>query len=179
MRREVYGGQVSVPVLLVVMGVSGAGKSTLGEALAVALGGVFQDGDDLHPPANRAKIASGRPLDDLDRAPWLAAVGAWLDARAALGQPAVVACSALKRRYRDMLASGRPGVRFVWLAVAPQDAEQRLAARQGHFMPPSLLASQFAALEPPAPDERHLRLDAAMPTARQVRVVEAWLADGG
>ncbi|MGH6958704.1 MAG: gluconokinase, partial [Caulobacteraceae bacterium] len=137
------------PPVLVVMGVSGAGKTTLAKRLAARFGWTFQEGDALHPPANIAKMKAGHPLNDADRAPWLAAIGRWIDARAAAGEPAVVACSALKRAYRDTLARGRPQVRFVFIRLDEATIAERLAHRRGHFMPPSLLASQFDALEPP------------------------------
>jgi carbohydrate kinase (thermoresistant glucokinase family) len=137
----------------VVMGVSGSGKSTVGLALAVRLGWLFEDGDALHPSANIAKMRAGQALDDADRAPWLAAIAARIDAWRAVGTPGVVTCSALKRRYRDALIGERDGVRLIYLAGEPQLIAGRIADRQGHFMPASLLQSQFAALEPPAAEE--------------------------
>jgi gluconokinase len=137
--------------VLVVMGVSGSGKSTLAVELAARLGWDFAEGDDLHSPANVAKMAAGHPLTDADRAPWLAAVAAWIDAELAAERSGVITCSALKRRYRDRLR--RPGVRFVYLDVAPDELARRLQRRAGHFMPAGLLASQLADLEPPGPDE--------------------------
>ncbi len=134
----------------VVMGVSGCGKSTLGAAIAANLGIGFQDADDLHPAANRAKMAAGQALTDEDRWPWLSAVGF-----AIAGQPALVmACSALRRSYRDHLRQiAGPDLRFLHL-TAPQDIiAARLANRKGHFMPPALLASQLATLEPLGADE--------------------------
>ena len=141
---------------LVVMGVSGCGKSTLGAALAARLGVAFVDADDLHPPANRAKMAAGVALTDADRWPWLDLVTGVLQDRA----PVVVACSALRRAYRDRLR--RAGeVRFLHLAAPREVIAARLAARQGHFMPASLLDSQYATLEPPGPDEA-VSLDARL-----------------
>lgn len=148
------------PVLLVVMGVSGCGKTSVGKRVAAALGWPFLEGDALHPVANVAKMHAGHALDDADRSPWLDAIGAWLDARRAAGESAVVACSALKRSYRDRLAHGRPKVCFAWLAVDRAELERRLHARSGHFMPASLLASQLATLEPPANDEPAFTVDA-------------------
>lgn len=138
------------PRVVVLMGVCGVGKTTVGRALAEAIGGAFEEGDAFHPPANVAKMASGRPLDDADRAPWLAAmaagIGAWLDR----DRPTVLACSALKQAYRDVLGGGRAGVAFVHLTGDPALIARRMAARTDHYMPPTLLPSQLAILEPPA-----------------------------
>ena len=141
----------------VIMGVSGCGKSLIGAAFAAAIRGKFIDADDLHSVANRAKMSAGQPLDDDDRAPWLVSVGQTL--RQATG-PVVVGCSALKRRYRDLIRneSLRP-VMFIYLAGSQQVLTARLAGRVGHFMPPSLLASQLAALEPPTSDEASISVD--------------------
>jgi gluconokinase len=136
-------------MLIVVMGVSGAGKTTVGRALADALGAAFLDADDFHPPANVAKMRAGQPLDDHDRAPWLARLHDELAARGAGGQSVVLACSALKQRYREALGRGMD-VRFVHLAGSRETIAARLAARSGHYMPAALLDSQFAALEAPA-----------------------------
>ncbi len=138
---------------LVVMGVSGSGKSTVGEALARRIGWRFEDGDGFHPPANVAKMKAGHPLDDDDRRPWLEAIAAEIDRVAAAGGHVVIACSALKRAYRDLLVHGRRDTRIVFLDGSEALIAKRLAKRKGHFMPPGLLASQFAALEPPAADE--------------------------
>lgn len=131
------------------MGVAGAGKSTVGALLAAALGWRFHDGDDLHPAANRRKMASGQPLDDGDRRPWLGRIARVIARHARRGEPAVVACSALKRSYREVLAAATPGVRFVYLKGSPELIAERLRRRRGHFLPPRLLASQFEALEEP------------------------------
>ncbi|WP_149538444.1 gluconokinase [Siccirubricoccus phaeus] len=145
---------MSQAVLL--MGVSGAGKSTIGPRLAAALGVEYADADAFHPAANIAKMSSGQPLTDEDRWPWLDAIGAWLAARGAAG--GVVACSALKRAYRDRLRQACPGLRLVHLAGDPALISARQAARQGHFMPPGLMASQFAALEAPGEAEGAITL---------------------
>jgi gluconokinase len=136
-------------MVVVLMGVSGVGKTEVGTRLAQALGGTFAEGDDYHPPANVAKMRNGVPLDDADRQPWLEIlsreIGAWLDA----GRTVVLACSALKQRYRDTLKAGRPGVRFVHLKGDVNLIRERLQGRRGHYMPASLLESQLAALEEP------------------------------
>lgn len=138
---------------LIVMGVSGSGKSTVGAALARRLGWRFEDGDGFHPPANVTKMSAGHPLDDNDRRPWLEAIAAEIDRVATAGGHVVIACSALKRAYRDILIHGRGDTTIVFLAGSEALIAERLARRKGHFMPPGLLASQFAALEPPAPGE--------------------------
>jgi gluconokinase len=169
---------MTVPVL-VVMGVSGAGKSTVAKPLAERLGWPFQEGDALHPPANVAKMKAGIPLDDADRAPWLAAIGVWMDGQAARGAGGVVTCSALKRAYRDQLRAGRPFARLVYLNGSEPLIAGRLAARTGHFMPPSLLASQFATLEPPTPDEQAIVVDIDQPVTAQVdEIVDTLRAEG-
>jgi gluconokinase len=145
---------------VVVMGVSGSGKTTVGAALADALGLRFVDGDALHPAANVAKMAAGIPLDDVDRWPWLDAIGAVL-----AEAPVVVACSALKRAYRDRLRAAAPGLQLVFLDGSPALLASRMTARPGHFMPPSLLDSQLATLERPDPNEHALTADIAEPAA--------------
>ncbi|MBM7502830.1 gluconokinase [Agromyces aurantiacus] len=140
---------------VVVMGVSGAGKSTVGEALARRFGTAFVDADDLHPAANVEKMRSGIPLVDADRMPWLDLVGAALAEAPAPG--VVVACSALRRAYRDRLRAAAPDVVFVALEGDPVLLAERMGARAGHFMPATLLASQLASYESPAPDERAVR----------------------
>ncbi|MDT9684505.1 gluconokinase, GntK/IdnK-type [Streptomyces sp. TRM76323] len=137
--------------LVVVTGVSGSGKSTIGRALARQLGVPYEEGDDLHPPGNIEKMEAGVPLTDEDRAPWLERVAGWL--RGHLDRGGVITCSALKRRYRDRLAAVSPRVFFLHLHGPAELIAARITARRGHFMPPSLLRSQFDALEPPAPDE--------------------------
>jgi gluconokinase len=150
---------MSALTLLVIMGVSGAGKTTVGELIAKRLDWPFVDGDDLQPLANIDKMRSGAPLTDEDRGPWLAAIGDWLDVRIKAGEPGVVACSALKRAYRDRLRDGRPQVRIVYLRGSESEIGERLARRKGHFWPPRLLASQFADLEPPGEDEHAIVVD--------------------
>jgi gluconokinase len=144
----------ATPCALVVMGVSGSGKSTIAERLAARLGWRFEDGDKYHPPANVAKMSAGHPLNDEDRWPWLQAIADEIDRTCKAGEHAVVACSALKRVYRDILVHGRNDVRIVFLNGTQALIANRLAARKGHFMPPGLLTSQFKTLEPPQPGER-------------------------
>lgn len=141
-------------MILIVAGVSGSGKSTVGALVASMLRWPFADGDSFHSEANIAKMRSGMPLTDEDRAPWLLAVAGWMDVRIAAGQSAVLACSALKRAYRDELLSGRPAAIMVFLQVSDEVLARRVAARPGHFFPGKLLESQLEALEPPAPGER-------------------------
>ena len=140
-------------MVIVVMGVSGSGKTTVGSLLAARLGWPYAEADDLHSPENIAKMASGQPLTDADRRPWLEAIAGWIDSRAAAGASGVVTCSALKRSYRDLLRGGRPTVRIVYLAGSRDIIARRLTGRQGHFMTAAMLDSQFADLEPPTPDE--------------------------
>ena len=142
---------------IVVMGVSGSGKSTVGAALAQRLRVPFADADDFHPPANIEKMTAGTPLNDDDRYPWLEAIGEWLAARCRDG--GVMSCSALKRKYRDQLRRHCPDVTFLHLAGSPEMIGRRQASRPGHFMPATLLASQFETLEPLAADERGVSID--------------------
>ncbi|MBD7919067.1 gluconokinase [Cellulomonas sp. Sa3CUA2] len=135
------------------MGVSGTGKSTVGQAVADRLGRPFLEGDALHPEANVAKMSAGTPLDDDDRGPWLRAVRDAMSAHAVEGTSTVVACSALRRPYRDVLRGAQGRVRFLLLDVPPEDLRERVVHRSGHWMPPSLLESQLATLEPLAADE--------------------------
>ena len=145
--------------ILVVMGVAGSGKTTIAAALAERLGWRLLEGDAFHPPANVAKMAAGTPLTDDDRWPWLRAIAAEIDAIRAAGGSAVVACSALKRAYRDVLIGDRADVRLVYLQGTRTLIGERLAARKGHFMPSALLDSQFATLEKPTADEDAVILD--------------------
>lgn len=157
---------------VVVGGVSGSGKSTVGRALAERLGVPFEDGDDLHPPANVAKMRAGTPLTDEDRWPWLRAVGDWLAGRDA----GVVACSALKRSYRDLLRSRADGVEVLLLTGDPELVRQRQAARGQHFMPTGLMDSQLATFEPLGPDETGQAVDVA---ASVEEVVDTFLRSRG
>jgi gluconokinase len=152
--------QVSSPSFLVVMGVSGSGKTTVGRALAERLGWDFFEGDDFHPPANVAKMATGDGLDDNDRAPWLAALHDLIASRLALARPGVLACSALKESYRRTLLGGNPGVEIVYLKGTYGLIRPRMSGRSGHYMKPELLESQFEDLEEPA---TAMTLDAALP----------------
>ncbi|MDV9186789.1 gluconokinase [Streptomyces sp. SR27] len=142
------------------MGVSGSGKSTVGGLLAERLMVPFLEADDLHPAANRAKMAAGRPLDDEDRRPWLLTLAAWIREATASARGGVVACSAHKVEYRDLLRRAGAGVWFLHLALDRASAERRVAGRVGHFMPPELEGSQYTALEPLQPDEPGLTVDA-------------------
>lgn len=147
----------------VVMGVCGAGKSLVGEALARALGVEFVEGDRYHPPANVARMAAGIPLTDDDRRDWLAALACRLRQSVAEGTGVVMSCSALRRTYRDLLRTGAPDARFVYLHGGRDLLAARLSARTGHFMPASLLDSQLATLEEPSPDEHALTCDVSEP----------------
>jgi gluconokinase len=140
--------------IILIMGVSGSGKTTIGALLAGQLGWAYAEADSFHPAANIEKMAAGHPLTDADRVPWLAAIGAWIDGQIAAGQPGVVTCSALKRRYRDQLR--RPQVLLVYLRGSRELIGTRMAARQGHFFTATMLDTQFADLEEPTPDERPL-----------------------
>jgi gluconokinase len=158
--------------VLVIMGVSGGGKSTVAGLLAGRLGWDLAEGDDMHPAANIAKMAAGHPLDDVDRWPWLKRVAEWIGVRTAADRPGIVTCSALKRSYRDVLRG--PSVVFVYLAGSRELIARRVAARQGHFMPAQLLDSQFAALEPPGPDEHAITVDiTGSPSTEASQILQA------
>jgi gluconokinase len=154
------------PCALVVMGVSGSGKSTIGDELAERLGWAFEDGDKFHPASNVAKMSAGQPLTDEDRWPWLRAIADEIDRVCKAGEHAVIACSALKRAYRDILVHGRTDVRIIYLSGTQPLIASRLALRKGHFMAPGLLESQFKTLEPPGADENPaaVSIDASVET---------------
>ncbi len=158
-------------MILVVMGVAGAGKSTVGRLLAEALGFDFAEGDDFHPPVNVEKMRRGVPLEDADRVPWLDRLAERIDGWRAEGRDVVLSCSALKRAYRARLIGGRGDLRLVFLQGAPELIERRRAARRGHYMPAGLLASQFAALEPPGPAEAPIVAEIADPPAAIVAAI--------
>jgi gluconokinase len=141
-------------MIVVVAGVAGSGKTTVGQLLAARLDWLFADGDSFHPASNVAKMRAGLPLTDADRAPWLTAITAWMDDIIASGQSAVLACSALKRRYRDELLAGRDQAEMVFLVISKEQDEARLHARRGHFFHEPLMASQFADLEMPSGEPR-------------------------
>jgi gluconokinase len=166
MRDDLAGGSAPPPLRVVVMGVAASGKTTVGELLARELDVEYADADDFHSAANVAKMSAGIPLTDEDRGPWLDAIGAWLAERAATG--AVVTCSALRRRYRDAIRSSAGDVWFLFCHGTFALISARIAHRSQHFMPGSLLKSQFATLEPPGPDERAVYEDVASPPERIV-----------
>ena len=157
---------------VIVMGVSGSGKSTVGKLLADELCGEFLDGDDLHPGANVAKMAAGIPLDDADREPWLRVIGARM---AAAHGTIVIGASALRRTYRDLIREAAPDTVFVHLDGGRELLAERMADRPGHFMPPSLLDSQLATLEPLDPDEDGREFDIARTPAELAREAADWL----
>ena len=148
---------------IVVMGVSGSGKTTVARLLAGRLGWAFAEADEFHSPANVAKMRAGVALNDDDRRPWLAAIADRIDSAREANEPIVVTCSALKRRYRDILVASRPDVALVYLKGDYDTIAQRMAARPHHYMPVSLLRSQFEALEPPAAEEDPLVIPVEAP----------------
>ncbi len=158
---------IAQPVVLVVMGVSGCGKTTVATLLAERLNWPFEEGDALHPPSNVEKMKSGHPLDDNDRAPWLEKIADWVGQRLDAGGSGLVTCSALKRSYRDTINRRGSGVVFVYLHGSHQTIAARLMARHGHFMPTSLLDSQFADLQEPTADEPAISVDAG-PTPPEI-----------
>ena len=158
---------MTTPAMLVVMGVSGSGKTTVAGLVAGALGWELGDADSWHSPANVRKMHSGHPLDDADRWPWLQSIAAWIDATRATGRHGVLACSALKREYRDILIGKREDVRLVYLRGDEHLISERQGARQHHYMPASLVHSQFETLEEPGADERPLSIDVT-PSPREI-----------
>ena len=168
MDRETTGQDAKSPIIVVVMGVSGSGKTVVGAALARALGGRFAEGDRFHPVENINRMSAGLPLRDEDRWGWLDAIAVEIGEAERHGETLVVACSALKRVYRDRLRLASRHLKFVYLEIGRDVASDRVAARKGHFMPASLIDSQFADLEPPLPDEHALTLDAAADPAQIV-----------
>jgi gluconokinase len=163
------------------MGVSGSGKSTIADALAKRIGWSYEDGDKFHPPSNVAKMSAGHPLTDEDRWPWLQAIADEIDRVCKAGKHVVIACSALKRAYRDVLVHGRSDVRIVYLKGTEQLIADRLAHRKGHFMPAGLLASQFKTLEPPAQSENPVTvsIDASVEAIVDDIVQQLGLGSGG
>ncbi|MCE1114449.1 MULTISPECIES: gluconokinase [Pseudomonas] len=164
---------------IVVMGVAGCGKSSIGAAIAARSGGRLVEGDAFHPAANIAKMSAGIPLDDDDRAGWLVRLGEELQTIITAGERPILTCSALKRRYRETLRQAVPELGFVFLELTPQEAEKRVLARPGHFMPASLIDSQFAALESPRGEPLTLALDATRPIEAIAETVHDWLKPCG
>jgi gluconokinase len=163
------------PSAIIVMGISGAGKTTVGKALAAKLGLGFIDGDDLHPPSNIAKMRGGLALNDADRWPWLRTIAAAIDQAAASRTPVIIACSALKRSYRDFLKRGRVDIKLVFLTASRDILAHRMEKRVGHFMPVTLLDSQLLALEMPAPDEDIIQVETEESVERAVKSIIAKL----
>lgn len=162
--------------IVIVMGITASGKTTVARRLSERMPCVFQEGDDLHTPGNIRKLRAGIALTDEDRAPWLDAIGRWIDERIAAGEPGTVSCSALRRRYRDQLRRNRPGVCFALLHGDPAIITERLAHRKGHFASPSLLASQIATLELPEADEPAFTVPLELTPDQQCDRILAWLA---
>lgn len=166
------------PCALIVMGVSGSGKSTIASHLAERLGWIFEDGDRFHPASNVAKMSAGHPLNDEDRWPWLQAIADKIGRVCEADGHVVIACSALKRTYRDVLLRSRNDVRFVFLDGSKALIAERLAARKDHFMPPGLLDSQFKTLERPRADERPITVSIDAPVETIVNNIVAQMAGG-
>ncbi|MGH8126879.1 MAG: gluconokinase [Gammaproteobacteria bacterium] len=165
-----------MPHALIIMGVSGCGKTTVGQALAEETGWTFLEGDTLHSAENIAKMRAGKPLDDADRRPWLDRIAEWITHRANDGQNCIVACSALRRVYRDRLRAAEPGMLFAYLKVPRETLLRRMQQRE-HFMPVSLLDSQLATLEPPATSERSLTVTATDGIRDTTAQILNWLDD--
>ena len=164
---------------VVVMGVSGSGKSTVAAELVSRLGWDFAEGDEFHPPENVEKMRAGTPLTDEDRWPWLDRVRAWIRAHTESGTPGVITCSALRRSYRDVLCDGHPSVWFAHVTADPELIRSRVEHRRGHYMPPSLLDSQLATLEPLQPDEPGAEVSGVSPAPEVAEGVLAALAVEG
>ncbi|MCD2473146.1 gluconokinase [Jiella sp. MQZ9-1] len=164
-------GAAETATAIVIMGPSGVGKSTTAEGLAERLDWPFAEADKFHPKANIAKMTEGVPLDDADRAPWLAAIRDWISDEAEKGVSTVLTCSALKRRYRETLREAKARVRFVALEIDPERLAERMRTRKGHFMPPSLLKSQLADLEPLAADEDGITVSVDQPPQAVIAAV--------
>ncbi len=160
---------------VVVLGVSGSGKTTVARGIAERTGLLFGEADDFHPAANVAAMSAGVPLTDADRRPWLEALARWMAERAAEGRSTVMACSALRRSYRDILRSGPPRIEPILLAGPAELIRRRMVSREGHFMPPSLLDSQVATLEPLEADEGGLVLDLRLDPEELLEAAVAWL----
>jgi carbohydrate kinase (thermoresistant glucokinase family) len=167
------------PTVLVLMGVSGSGKSTVAQELHRVLGWPFQEGDDLHPPANVEKMRSGQPLNDQDRLPWLQAVAGWIDRQLAAHQPGIITCSNLKRAYREITIGSRRGVTLVYLKGDESVIQRRMLDRVHRYMPPSLLGSQFDTLEEPGEDEHPITVLVHGPLAETVVKLLTQLAESG
>jgi gluconokinase len=165
---------------VIVMGVSGVGKSTVAKGLSILLGWTYAEGDAFHSEANVAKMASGHALTDDDRWPWLRSIGVWMDGQIEAGKPSVVTCSALRRAYRDLLRDGRPQVCFLHLVAAEGLVADRISHRSDHYMPGSLLRSQYDTLEPLGPDEPgvSVSVDGAAPVVLRRAVAALGLTDG-
>jgi gluconokinase len=160
-------------MVVLLMGVAGSGKTTIGRELAAELGWKFADADDFHPPANVAKMSAGIPLDDTDRAPWLAAIRLYIDARLAAGENAVVTCSALKEKHRAVLLNGTTDVKLVYLRGSRELLWSRISSRSGHFMKPAMLDSQLATLEEPT---NALTIDIAQTPAQIIAAIRTAIA---
>src|SRR6266568_8560089 len=177
--RETSAAKGAAPTVLVLMGVSGSGKSTIAAELHRVLGWPFQEGDDLHPPANVEKMRSGQPLDDQDRLPWLQAVARWIYGQLAAHQPGIITCSNLKRAYREITIGSRPGVTLVYLKGDEPVIQGRMLNRVHRYMPPSLLGSQFDTLEEPGEEERPITVTVHGSIADTVVALLRQLAERG
>ena len=162
-------------MIVIVMGVCGTGKTTVGELIAARLGARFEEGDRFHPSGNVEKMSRGQALDDEDRWPWLDSIARAIDEWQRAGDDVVLACSALKQRYRDIILGDRPDMRLVYLFGSRDLISKRMTQRRHHFMPASLVPSQFAALEPPAPGEHVLAADVTRSPEAIATDVLAWI----